>query len=335
MEPTKDPKKKEMTRTPSIPRTLGHLLLCCWMAGTVLYCTDPVSSPPAPAAGIPPPPIRDSLPVPDPCRPDSGLLEGNYFHSHPYGTVVLVREYRDGDEAGTAAHRLLSVLDDEACRPVLEMPLPALSGPDFPYFLAQVNYNHVVGKLAVRGTDRFFVVDLAARSLSGPFFPPVPADWAAADAADGNLTRLEVWEQYLVGWMGSSGSFVADLTTGGTPTYLPPLATYRLDDRYPADLFLLPSYPDGNRYHAVLTGFDPVSGSPTLSVLFEQPRRLVPQLPAGARNNRFLVLSSGSGSGAPPVAIDMAVGESVALPDSVARLPTQALLRWLRTRAGS
>jgi hypothetical protein len=219
---------------------------------------------------------------------------------------------------------------------VLVKPLPALGSPDFPYYLPQVRYHHVVGKLAVRGTDRYFLVDLPTRTLQGPFFPAPPAGWAPEDAADGRLCRLEVWEQYLVGWMAGAGTFVADLATGKIPTYVSPIATYQTTrNAPPTTLFLLPSALDTGLYHAVLTGFDPETGSPTLSVLFDQARSLVPNLPAGARNNRFLLLRTGAGHGQVPVAVDMASGQAVNIPDSLANLPTQALLRWLKNSRSS
>lgn len=274
-----------------------------------------------------------SSPAAVPARPDCAVagevLPENQSWSREHNLLIaIVADSTTYDENLGASHRILEIYDATTCERIDRQTLPVNVSPDFPYYLAKINYNNNSRMMAIRGFDKIYLYDLANRKLLPALTPRYSGQRYAADAQSGMILRLELWEQYLVGAAQDMGVFVFDLTDRQNPAPLLPFAEYEISETDFGSLFLVSSMNDGQQI--IMPSFDADNDEFSVNPLFAQPKELnTAGISASARNNRFLVIREANEARA-PVAIDLQERRLVNLPADVAGRQTQQILQWMR-----
>jgi hypothetical protein len=142
------------------------------------------------------------------------------------------------------------------------------------------------------------------------------------------IQRLEVWENYLLGYAQDCGSFAFNMSDPANAVAVLPFAEWRDPEvgRYHS-LFLLPT---NNGLQGILPFYDAEEGSFQLNPLFDKPQQLSTNVAKSARNNQFLVLRTTNGN--QPMAINLGTRELMDLPAEVASQGTQEILKWMRAQ---
>jgi hypothetical protein len=267
-----------------------------------------------------------SLPTSHDCQPGGEILDGNQFWARDLELLLVIKaDDRTFDESFGASHRALEIYDTKDCRLVDRQELPINVSPDFPYYLAEITYNSANKLLAIKGFSTIYIYDLAARRLLPQLEPQFRKARYGVDAQSGMIHRLEVWENYLVGYAQDYGSFAFDLSQHEAPKAALPFAEYEQEEKF-YSLFIFPS---GVGHQAVMPEYDWEAGEFSINPAFEQPLPLNLDATQSARNNRFLVLRQ-TDAERTPQAFDLLKRERVELPTDVAAQQTQGILDWLR-----
>lgn len=267
------------------------------------------------------------------CPVAGKVLEENTFWADRENLLVVLsadQETRD-PELGES-HRILQVFDGSTCEQVFREILPVNFSADFPYYLSQITYNNISKLVAIRGFDKFFVLDLDSKKLSGPFLPEFLNERYVDDASSGSITRMEVWENYLVGFAASIGAFVYDMSNPAKPEAVLPVAEYEVDKgiRYNS-LFLLKSMDEKDVYQALLPVYDSGKQAFRFNPLFEKPLKISLNIPKTFRNNRYIVLKELlGGNNSRPIAIDMEKMKKVELPADIAAKKDTEIIEWMK-----
>ena len=270
----------------------------------------------------------------DKCIPAGKILEGNQFADNQENTLLAISaEAETADSAMGESHRVLTLYSLQDCSVLFRQVLPVNQSPDFPYYLSQITYNNVNRKIAIRGVSGFYLFDLGKPRLSGPYQPEFINKRYAEDASAGNIVHMEVWEDYLAGWVSGYGAFVCQVGSLEEPQSVLPAAEYREEESDYHSLFLLPSFNGHDGLQALMPVYDAEQGIFKINSLFDKPLYLQQQLKKSFRNNRFLVLREKSEAGAlRPIAIDLAMNTSVSLPQDMMNKKDTEIINWLRAK---
>lgn len=190
---------------------------------------------------------------------------------------------------------VLEVFNSEDCSVVNRIVLPENLAPDFPFYLAEIMYNNQSKIVGIRGFDKFCLYDAEANKLSMPFAPQyLNKRMAGGDAETGRVLRLEVWEDYLIGFAQGNGAFVYDLKNPLEPKPILPIAEYKQKDERYSSLFLLPSEKDNETYQAIFPRYDEETGTFGIVSLFERPQPLLPIGLGASANSKMVALQENS-----------------------------------------
>lgn len=267
------------------------------------------------------------------CAVPGKVLEGNTFWASQENLLVALSADKETEDPNLGeSHRILQVFDGNTCEQVYKKVLPVNFSADFPYYLSQITYNNISKLIAIRGFDKFFVFDLSNQKLSGPFLPKFLNERFVDDASSGSITRMEVWENYLVGFAASMGAFVYDMSNPSSPEAVLPVAEYELDKgiRYNS-LFLLKSVDEKDVYQALLPMYDTEKQAFKFNPLFDKPLKISLNIPKTFRNNRYIVLKELlGGNESRPIAIDMVKMKKVELPADVAAKKDTEIIEWMK-----
>lgn len=268
----------------------------------------------------------NQLPASHNCQPGGEILEGNQFWIRELETLVVVKaDSSTLDPDYGPSHRVLEIYDTKDCRRLARQVLPVNVSPDFPYYIAEITYNNTSRMLAIRGFSTIYLYDLANQSLLPVLEPKFLRERYGVDAQSGMIQRLEVWENYLIGYSQDYGSFVFDLSDRQAPKAVLPFGELESEEKfYP--IFLLAS---GGGYQAILPEYDREADKFAINPAFTAPLQLNLDVQKSARNNRFLVLRQ-TDAAKTPQAFDLLKRKRVELPADVASQQTQAILAWMR-----
>ncbi|MBV6654691.1 MAG: hypothetical protein KI786_13080 [Mameliella sp.] len=198
---------------------------------------EPQSTPSTTAA------VQNTLKPQPLCPVDGKMLGGNFYASKStslYITIVADSSTHDPDLGDS--HRKLLVFNSGTCELIKAFTLPIDHSSDYPYQIAQINYNKVFPLLAIKGAHQFFLLDLNQQSLGGPYKPEFAHTVQEADAQSGLIQHLELWESYLIGYAQDCGIFVFKPNDSSTPEAILPVATYEFAPNSYNQAFLLQSY---------------------------------------------------------------------------------------------
>lgn len=224
------------------------------------------------------------------------------------------------------SYRVLEVYDTRNCSLVERRVLPVNLSPDFPYYVAEISYNKVHQMAAVRGFKTIYLYDAENRRWLPELKPQFASARSGADAQSGMIQRLELWEDYLIGYAQDFGAFAFNLADKAKPAPVLALAEYKPASGIAQSLFLLPVQ---GAFQAISPNYDGNSGTFSVNPMLDTPVALKTDIQKSATNNRYIVLRENSQANT-AYAFDLAKNERVALPAEVAAQPTQEVLAWIR-----
>lgn len=263
------------------------------------------------------------------CPVAGTVLTGNHYLSPEQGLYVVIaadsttRHPKLGD-----SHRVLAIYDSQTCQQLSRQALPVDRAPDFPYALAEINYNNAEQLLAIRGTTQFYLYDLAQRALLGPFQPQFPSKRYGVDAQSGTIQQLEVWESYLIGYAQDYGAFVYQLNGGAAPAPVLPIAEYERETQVFDQAFLLPSEQGAQ---ILLPTYDRRTRNFRINPAFKRPMEIDEADAQLLQNGRFLLLPTREAS-ATPVALDLRAHQRLDLPEAVQAQGPAAVQSWIEAQ---
>lgn len=261
------------------------------------------------------------------CQVGGDILEGNQFWIREQEILVVVKaDSTTLDPDYGPSHRVVEVYDTKNCSRIERKVLPVDVSPDFPYFIAEITYNNSSQLVAIHGFNLIYIYDVENRSLLPQLQPQYRTERYGVDAQSGMIQRLEVWENYLVGYARDYGSFAFDLSARQNPKTVLPFAEYAVETQVFHSLFLLESQ---GGYQAIMPSYDNETDKFSINPAFNSPIALNTDVPKSARNNRFLVLRQANAEKT-AVAFDLRDRERVALPSNIATQQTSNILDWLK-----
>jgi len=266
------------------------------------------------------------------CEITGSVLDGNTFWAKPENLLVVIAAEKETEDPEMGeSHRVLEIYDGNTCEVVLRKTLPVNVSPDFPYYLSEITYNNLSKVVAVRGVDKIYIVDLANKVVSTGVRPAFLNERFSEDAQSGMIQRLEIWEDYLVGYAEGEGAFVFDLKNAMEPKPVLPTAEYEISEGTDYNsMFLLASGSDEMARQAILPTNDPDSGEFEINPLFEKPLVVNPQLNPSFRDNRFIVLHERKGGDKKAIGIDMKKGILLDLPLDLANKKDTEIIAWMK-----
>ncbi|MEK7254572.1 MAG: hypothetical protein AAB316_07505 [Bacteroidota bacterium] len=267
------------------------------------------------------------------CPVAGKVLEGNEFWAENENLLVRIAAGEETqDKQFGESHRILQVYDGATCQQVMKEILPVNLSPDFPYYLSDITYNNVSKVLAIKGFDKILILDLANRKLQPAMSPKFLNQRYVEDAQSGMIQRLEVWENYMVGYAASMGTFAFDLRNPQKPEPVLPFAEYEVEQgtRYNS-LFILKSLDENDGHQLFLPTYDAENELFKINPLFDKPRKMETNFNRKFKNNKYLVLKEFTGDpNGRPVAIDMSKMKVVDLPADVAAKKDTEIIEWMK-----
>lgn len=264
------------------------------------------------------------------CTVAGKVLDGNQLWLREREVLaVILADSSTYDPNYEDSHRVLEIYDTKSCERIARHELPVNESPDFPYYLADINYNNSSQLVAIRGFNSVYCYDIQNKQLLPQLSPEFKSERYGSDASAGMINRVEVWENYLVGYAQEFGAFVFDMSQSGQAKAVMPFAEYEVPEEGFASLFLLNE--DDQTVQAILPAFDVNEGEFSINPIFSKPKKVNTNIPANARNNRFLVLRE-ENEAKTPIALDLLEHKEMPLPTDVAAKKTQDILKWMRSQ---
>ena len=274
----------------------------------------------------------------DSCNPDAytnrdcpirgNVLEGNKLVLPEKNLIAyIMADSTTYDNEYGDSHRILVLFNSETCEQADRITLPVNNSPDYPYYLARINYNNASNLLGIRGFDRVYCYDLEAKKLLPALKPKYLSERYGEDAQSGMIQRVEVWEQFLIGYAFDEGTFAFDLRDPSAPKSVLPFSEYALSETSFASLFLFPTTNGGTQ--CLIPRYDFDKSEFSINPLLSEPAELDTNIPKSARNNRYLVIRM-KDENKTPLAFDLEEYKKVNLPEDIAAKNTQAILEWMK-----
>jgi hypothetical protein len=268
------------------------------------------------------------LPVSHDCTITNDVLEGNQLWVRDANTLIAITaDSTTLDEDFGASHRVLEIYNTETCEQIGREVLPVNVSPDFPYFIAEITYNNESDLVGIRGARTIYIYDIANHRLLPPLEPQYLSKRLSEDAQSGNILRLEVWENYLIGFAEDEGTFAFDLDNAETPKAILPIAEFKTAETEYIPLFAFSSG-DGMT-QLTLPAYNRETDEYSINALYPAPQNINTTLAANVRNNRYIVLRKNDGNKL-AIAIDMLNRKLLDVPAEVATQSAQQVLQWAR-----
>ncbi|MEL7220506.1 MAG: hypothetical protein AAGJ93_04255 [Bacteroidota bacterium] len=261
------------------------------------------------------------------CEIEGEVLDGNRIWLQSTDVLAIIKADESTTQEGFGpSHRIFEIRDGRSCELQFTTTLPENQSPDFPYYVADIQYNNGSNLVGIRGFYDAYVCDLNQDNKLTKCSPSFYTEREYEDAQSGMIQRLEVWEDYLLGYAQDCGTFAFDLSDPNQAVAVLPFAEWRDPDigRYHS-LFLLPTN-DG--VQGIMPYFDAEEDSFMLYPLFDEPQQLSTNVPKSARNNQFLVLRNSNTN--QPFAINLGTRDLMDPPTDVSAQGTQEILDWMR-----
>lgn len=270
-----------------------------------------------------------AAPAPPPCAVAGDMLDGNWlFLREKELMLAIIADSSTYDRQYGPGHRVLVLYDTRSCRQLERHVLPVNKSPDFSYRIAEITYNNQSQLTGVKAFNNIYVYDVANRKLLPGLEPKFKTQRMGVDAQSGMIRRLEVWEDYLVGYAQDFGAFVFSLRDENNPQAVLPFSEYKSPEDEFISLFLLPS---GDRYQALLPVFRRESEDFEVNPVFATPQPVNLPKSISAVGNRFAIFRM-SGPDLSPALIDLSRREQIALPPDLSSASDARIIDWLKTR---
>ena len=263
------------------------------------------------------------------CEIAGEILDYNQMALSTINKLVVVKaDSSTFDEAlQVFSHRILEVFDLNTCQSLDQELLPVSESPDFPYYLARISYNSNSQLIAIRGFKNFFIYDLEKSNLLPGLEPQFKAERFGADAQSGRILRIELWENYLIGYAQDYGVFAFDLSDENNPKPALPFAEWLAPDESYHSLFLLPASNEG--YQVLLPEYDFNNDLFKVNPMFGEPQDIDAKEASGTEDSRFVVFSGSDNTGT-SIVVDLQERTLVDLPQNIAQGNNNAILNWVK-----
>ena len=242
--------------------------------------------------------------------------------------VCIIADSSTFDQTYGMSHRILEVYNTYTCQLDLKLTLPVNISPDFPYFLADINYNNDSKIVAIKAAKTVYCLDLETKKMLPLLQPRFKKQRAEADPSSGTILRLELWENFLVGYAQDKGTFVFDLNHSDGPKPILPFAEFQVGENRFNSLFLLPS--NNEKFQAILPEYDWEEETFRINPIFDKPLAISTDVQKSALNNRYLVLRELVGNSA--LLVDMKAKKNRQLPASLMEKNTKEILTWAKSQ---
>jgi len=266
------------------------------------------------------------------CEIAGNVLDGNLFWAKNENRLICIAAGEQTYDAEFGeSHRILEAYDANTCEKIDRKILPVNVSPDFPYYLSEITYNKASQIVGIKGYDKIYCYHAGNQNLSAAIQPEFLNERYGEDAQSGRIDRLEVWENYLIGYAAGMGTFVFELKNDGDVSAVLPMAEFELEAGVAYNsLFLLKSKEQA--YQLILPTFDLEKDEFAINPLLEQPKNIQTQLNRKFRNNRYLVLKELLGDAQfLPVAIDMKEMKRFELPAEIADKSDTEIIDWMKS----
>ncbi len=261
------------------------------------------------------------------CVIDGEVLEENELWLKDQARLIcILADSSTYDPNFGMSHRILEVYNTYTCSLDLKLKLPVNLSPDYPYFLADINYNNDSKIVAIKAAKTIYCLDLSTKKMLPLLTPVFKGNRADVDASTGNIIRLELWENFLIGYAQDRGTFVFDLTPPNGPKPILPFAEYKLAESSFNALFLLSS--GNNNYQAILPSYDWEEETFAINPIYKSPIPLNTDVQKSALDNQFLVLRQAQNKNA--LLIDMKARAHKSLPAELIGKSTKEILAWAK-----
>ena len=256
------------------------------------------------------------------------ILDENQVLSQQGNNLIIIKSDSTtfDSDLNINSHRILEIYNVEDCSLVDSQVLPVNYSADYPYYIARVSYNTNSKLIAIRGFNNFYIYDLKKGELLPEFKPEFVQERFGVDAQSGRILRIELWENYLIGYAQDYGAFAFNLTENTELQPALPYAEWFSTDETFHSLFLL-SFEDGGQ-QILLPEFDFDKGVFKINPLFEEPHDIKTESSSGPMDNRFVVFSTKSDNGL-SIAVDLKEKKLVDLPQNIAQGKNEAILNWV------
>ena len=269
-----------------------------------------------------------SLSPPD-CIVKGQVLEGNTLWIPEMDMLAVIKADESTTEDEIPSHRIFELLDGRSCDVKFTETLPENVSPDFPYYLANIQYNKGSHLLGIQGYYDIYICDLDNNNKLSKLKPEFYNERMYDDPQSGMVRRIEVWEDYLLGYAQDVGAFVFDLSDEDNPKAIIPFAEWQnMDDAKFHSLFLLPTE---KGYQGIMPIYNVDEGKFILNPIFETAQNISLNLPKNVRNNKQLVLRNADNADK-AYAIDLEKRKLVNLPQDIATKKTQEIIKWMKTQ---
>jgi len=261
------------------------------------------------------------------CKIIGEVLEDNELWLKDQGKLVcIMADSSTYDPVLGMSHRIIEVFNTYTCELELKLTLPVNISADFPYFLADINYNNNSKIVAIKAAKTIYCLDLTTKTMLPILEPAFNTKREEADPSSGTIIRLELWEDFLVGYAQDKGAFVFDIGSTPTPKPILPFTEYRVGTDQFNSLFLLPS--ETNKYQAILPNFDWDEEVFSINPIFNAPISINKDIQKSALDNQFIVLREESQNKA--LLVDMKAMKNKALPAAFLEKTTKEILTWAK-----
>ena len=272
--------------------------------------------------------LQAQMPPPQPSCPVKGeVLDRNrYFSAGQNRYVVIKSDSSTRHPELGPSHRVLEVYATPSCSLVQRQVLPVNVSPDFPYYIAAINYNSVSRLLAVHGAALIYLYDMKADALRGPFEPQFASERYGVDAQSGHIKQLEVWEDYLIGYAQDYGAFAFKLEANGQASPIMPLAEHESETQVFHQLFALRSTDGGQQL--ILPSYERRSNTFKINPVFEAPAPLNTEDMRTTQNQRFVLLQD-ERSRRDAIVLDLLEHKRRTLPADISRADDDDIVDWM------
>lgn len=225
------------------------------------------------------------------------------------------------------SHRIISLYNTNNCEEALRLVLPINRSPDFPYYLADRNYNNDSDIIAIKGIDHFYCLDLNKKRLLPPLRPTFRTPRPKVDAQSNQIQKLEIWENYIIGYAQDQGVFVFQINTPNNPSPVLPHVEYKVNENLYHSLFLLPLE---DKVQAIIPTFDWEEDRFEINPLFKEPIALEKKAPSEKINNPYVVLRDMDAKLG--IAIDLKIRKKIDLPATIQQQRSEDIEAYLGNR---
>lgn len=272
--------------------------------------------------------IQEGMPLPTiDCDIEGEILDANQYWLKESETLILIKADSStyDEDLQVLSHRILEVYQTGNCELQLQLTLPVNQSADFPYYLANINYNNNSKLVAIRGYSYLYLYDINAKKLSKPIVPEFENERFADDAQSGRIQRIELWENYLIGHTVDFGVFAFNINNSETPEPAMPIAEWLNDSDQYHSLFLLSSQSGGEQ--AFIPVYDSEDGRFSVNAMFTNPINVNTNRIEKSEDQQFIILRDSKNRNQPYL-IDLKNRKMVDLPEDISKKNNKNIMDW-------